>query len=99
MRVLARDLFRRQGHAVQRGAQLGRVRAASLGQHDAAALPFEQLDGQVRFQRLHLMAHRAVRHAELVRRLRHAAVVGDGLEGAEHLERRQAPPWPGQYVR
>ena len=76
--------------AVESVAQHGEVLAARLRDDEALALAIEELDAQLELQGLHLVAHRALRHAQLLGRAREALVAGRGLESLERIEGRKA---------
>ena len=57
---------------------------------EALALAIEQLDRKLLFERLDLLAHRALRNAKFFSGARKALVPGRGLEGFQGVQRRQA---------
>src|SRR5205823_11722464 len=77
------------GDPVQRIAHHGEIVPARLRDDQTLTLTIEQLDRELRLQRLHLMAHRALRDAQLLRCAREALMPGGGLEGFQSVQRRQ----------
>src|SRR5690606_8208707 len=74
----------------ERGVGLFRERAAFLRQLDAPADPSEERRPELRFERPHPMADRALRDVQLLRRPREAPVPRDRLEGLEPGQAGQA---------
>ena len=72
---------------VQRIADDGQIVAARFGDDEALAFTVEQLDGELGFERLDLMADRSLRHAKLVGRPRETLMPRGGLEGLQGIER------------
>jgi hypothetical protein len=54
------------------------------------ARSIDQPGAELRFQRLDLPADRAVRDAQFIGGARHAPMTGEGLEGGQGAQRRQA---------
>ena len=78
------------GDAVERVAHDGEIVAPGLGDDQALALAVEQFYRKLRFQRLDLVAHRALRDAKLFGRARKTLMPRGGFEGFQGIERRQA---------
>ena len=78
--------------AIRSNASRTTVEVVATGFRDDQPLAFavEQLDAELRFQRLDLMAHRALRDGQFFGRAGEALVAGRGLEGLEGIQRRQA---------
>src|ERR1700704_2127600 len=68
-------------NAIQRVAQDGKVFAAGLGDDQALPLAIKELDAELNFQRLDLVAHRSLRDAQLLGGACEALVPRFGLEG------------------
>ena len=77
--------------AVERVAKDGEVFAARLGDDEPLALAIEELDPELEFQRLDLVADGALGDAKLLGRAREAFMPRGGLEGLESIQRREAP--------
>ena len=75
---------------VERAAQRAKVGGPLRRQRDAALRAQEQARAEPLLERADVAAHRALRHRQLARGARDAAVAGDGLEGADGVERREA---------
>jgi hypothetical protein len=75
--------------AVESVAQHGEILAARLRDDEALALAIEELDAQLELQSLHLVAHRPLRHAQLLGGAREALVPGRSLESLERIEGRK----------
>ena len=84
------QLARRVVDLVERSAQRPEVRGALRGQVDAALRAHEELGAEPVLERADVPTHRALRDRELGRRAGDAPVAGDGLEGPDGIERRQA---------
>src|SRR5262245_3063912 len=78
------------GDAVERVAHDGEIIAPGLGDDQALPLAVEQFYCKLCFQRLDLMADRALRDAKLFSRARKALVPRGGFEGFQGIERWQA---------
>ncbi len=78
------------GDAIQRVPHDGEIVAARLGDNETLALAVEKLDGELGFERLDLMTHRALRDAKLFRRARKTLMPRGGLEGLQGVQRWQA---------
>ncbi len=78
------------GDAVECVAHDAQVRAPSFGDDEALALPIEELEAKLRFERLDLVADRALRHAQLLGGAREALMARGGLESLEGVQRWQA---------
>ena len=74
---------------VERVADHVEIFAAGLGDHQPLALAIEKLEAELGFERLHLVADRALGDAELLRGPGEALVAGGGLEGPDGVQRRQ----------
>src|SRR5262249_3411397 len=66
------------------------IGAPGLGNEQALPLAPEQLQAELRLERLDLLTDRALRDAQLLRRLGEAQVPCRGLESPDGIERRQA---------
>ena len=77
-------------NAIEGIAQDDQILPARVRDDKALALAIEELDPELRFQRFHLMAHRALGDAQLLGRPREALVACRGLEGLERIQRRKA---------
>ena len=66
------------------------IGAAGFGDDQPLALAIEELEAELRLERLDLVADRALRDAQLLGGAREALVAGRGLEGLERVQRRQA---------
>src|SRR5215210_9114048 len=75
--------------AVEGVAQHGEIIAPGLGDDQPLALAIEQLEAERRFERLDLVAHRALRDAKLPGRPGEALMARRSLEGLERIERRE----------
>ena len=75
---------------------------AGLRRLDAAAGAVEQLPAEPLLERADLQAHRRLRHAELLRRLREAPPLDDGAEGRElprvHISQAYRSPSPARSL-
>ena len=80
--------------AIERIAHDGQVSASSFRDDEPLAFPVEQLEAELRFQRFHQMAHRALRDAQLFGRAREALVTRGSLEGLQSIQCGQTP-WHG----
>jgi len=78
------------GNAVQCIAHDIEIVPARLRNDEALALAREEFDGKFGFERLDLVAHRALRNAKLFGRAREALMPSRGLEGFQRIQRRQA---------
>jgi len=85
-----REALGRHGDAIKCVAHGGQIIAAGFGDDEPLPLAIEQLDAELRLQRLYLMAHRALRDAKLRGGVREADVPGSGLEGLKRIELGQA---------
>src|SRR5205823_13042105 len=77
--------------AIERVAHDGEIIAAGVGDDQALPLAGEELDAEFGFQRLDLMAHRALSDAKLLGSAGEADMAGGGLEGFECVQLWQAP--------
>jgi len=77
---------------IERLADLDEIVAAGGRDLEALALAVEQPDAELRLQRLHLLADRALGDVKFLGGAREALVTGGGLERPEGIERRQ-PAW------
>ncbi len=84
---------------VERIADDGQIVAARLGDDKALAFAVEQLDAKLGFERLDLMADRALRDVKLVGRARETLMPGGGLEGLQGIERWQARAHRTDFMR
>ena len=87
------------GDAVQCIAHDGEVVAAGFGDDQPLAFAIEQLDAELRFQRLDLMADRALRDAQFFGGAREALMPRRGLEGLECVQWRQAAKHELPFMR
>src|SRR5439155_26904121 len=70
-------------------SQVSKILAANLDDHEAQAFEVEELDADIRLQRLDLVAHRALGDEQFLGRSREALMAGGGLEGLQRIERGQ----------
>ncbi len=77
------------GDTVERVAHDSEIVAPGHGDDQALALAVEQFYRKLRFQRLDLVAYRALRDAKLFLRARKTLVPRCGFEGFQGIERRQ----------
>jgi hypothetical protein len=84
------DALRAESYTVEGIAH--HLQIGEAGPRDAQLLTFaiEQPDPQFKFERLHLMAHRPLRHGQLFRRPGEALVTCRRLEGFEGVKRWQS---------
>ena len=78
------------GNAVQCIAHDIEIVPARFRNEEALALAIEELHAKLGFERLDLVAHRALRNAKLFGRAREALMPSRGLEGFQRIQRRQA---------
>src|SRR6516165_7902515 len=78
-------------NAIESIAQDYEVFAPGLGDHESLALPIEELEAELQFQGLNLVAHRTLGDEQLLGRPREAFMARGSLEGLEGVEGRQAP--------
>ena len=78
------------GDTVQRVAHDGEIVLAGFGDDEALALAIEELDGEFGLERLDLMAHCALRDAQLFGGARKTLMPRRGLEGFQGIQWRQA---------
>ena len=76
------------GEAVEGVAHHLEIRAPRLGDDEPLALTVEEAKTEFGLKGLHLVADRALRDAQLVRRPGEALVASGGLEGLERVQRR-----------
>jgi len=76
--------------AVERIAHDHEISAACLSDHQPLPFAIEQLQPELGLECLHLMADRALGHAEFLGGAREALVAGRGFKSLERIERRQA---------
>src|SRR5688572_24973351 len=89
-RLTLPEAFGAERDAVERIAQHSEIFTPLLGDDEALPLAREKLEAEFRLERLDLVAHRSLRHAQLLRRARKALVPRRGLESLEGIERRKA---------
>jgi len=70
---------------IERLADLDEIVAAGGGDLEALALAVEQLEAELCFQRLHLLADRALGDVKFIGGAREALVAGSGLERPESI--------------
>src|SRR5688572_29489045 len=75
--------------AVERIAHHGKIAAPRFGDGQTLPLPIEELDAELGFQGLDLMADGALSYTELFCRPREALIPCGGLEGPKRIERWQ----------
>src|SRR5205085_2624370 len=85
--------------AIERVAQNGEVVATGLGDDQALALAIEELDAELRFQSLDLMAHGTLGDAQLLGRARETLVTRRGLEGLQCVQCREATKHGRAFMR
>ena len=73
---------------LERSTDVGVEDLALAGRHDLAAFARKEVDAEIRFEQLQLVADRRVGHAQLLRRLADALAPGCGFEAFEGIERR-----------
>ena len=73
--------------------------ATGFGDDQPLALAIEELDAELRFQRLDLMAHGSLRDAQLFGGSREALMPRRGLEGLERVQRRKAAKHVATFMR
>jgi hypothetical protein len=78
------------GNSVQRITHHVEIFPARLRNDEPLAFAIEKLDCQFGFERLDLMAHRALRNAQLLRSTREALVPGRGFKSLQGVQRWQA---------
>jgi hypothetical protein len=66
------------------------IAAPRLRDHQPLALPVEQLEAQLGFERLHLMADGALGDAQFLGGAREALATGGSLKSLQSVERRQS---------
>src|SRR5215831_2470070 len=84
------EALRSHGDTVKRLAHNRQIIAPGIGDDQPLSLAIEELDAELRLQRLHLMAHGALRDAQLLGRPRKADVPGSGLKSLERVQLWQA---------
>src|SRR5215831_14555420 len=82
------ELFGADGNAVEGVADSCEVVAPSLSDDQTLTLAIEELDPELQFQGLHLVADGSLGHEQLLRSAREALVAGRSLEGFQGVERR-----------
>ena len=78
------------GNAIEGVAQDREVLAPGLGDDETLPLAIEELDPELRLQRLDLMAHRPLGDEQLLGRPGETFMAGGRLEGLQRIQRRQA---------
>jgi len=68
-----------------RRAHDGQIIAAGISDDQPLSIAVEELDAELRFQRLHPMAYRALGDAKLLGGARETDVPGSGFEGLERI--------------
>src|SRR5215472_5806573 len=94
-----RQAFGSHSDAVKRVANNCQIIAPGIGNDEPLSLAIEELDAKLRLQRLHLMAHGALRDAQLLGRPRKADVPRGGLKSLERVQLRQASRHGFQVMR
>src|SRR5215471_13052732 len=82
------------GDTVKCVAHNRQIIAPGIGDDEPLPLPIEQLDAELRLQRLHLMAHGALCDGQLLGGAGEAGVSGSGLKSLERVQLWQAS-WHG----
>src|SRR5215471_16848676 len=91
--------FGSHSDAVKRVANNCQVIAPGIGNDQPLPLAIEELDAEFRLQRLHLMAHGALRDAQLLSGACEADMSGGGFESLERVELWQAPRHGSGFMR
>ena len=84
---------------IERVADYGEILAARFGDDEPLALAIKELEPELGFERLHLLAHRSRRHEQLFGGAREALATRRSLEGLDGVERRQAARHPPFYQK
>ena len=79
---------------VERVADHGEILAARLGDDEPLALAIEELEPELRLERLYLLAHGARRHEQLFGGSREAFATRRSLKSLDGVERREAAGHP-----